>query len=74
VVVYMSQASGGLDVKDGTTQPKAMGFRDYGVGAQILAALGLQQIRLLSSTMRRVVALDGYGLEIIETVPLRKDD
>ena len=47
-----------------------MSFRDYGIGAQILVALGLRKIRLLSGTSRRVVGLDGYGLEIIEQVPL----
>ncbi|BET67476.1 bifunctional 3,4-dihydroxy-2-butanone-4-phosphate synthase/GTP cyclohydrolase II [Opitutales bacterium ASA1] len=48
----------------------AMDFRDYGIGAQILVALGLRKIRLLSGTSRRVVALDGYGLEIVEQEPL----
>lgn len=47
-----------------------MSFRDYGLGAQILGQLGLKRIRLLSNSQRRVVALDGYGLEIVEVVPL----
>jgi 3,4-dihydroxy 2-butanone 4-phosphate synthase/GTP cyclohydrolase II len=47
-----------------------MSFRDYGIGAQILVALGLGQIRLLSNSARRVVGLDGYGLEIVEQVAL----
>ena len=47
-----------------------MGFRDYGIGAQILVALGLCKIRLLSNSTRKVVGLDGYGLEIVEQVPL----
>jgi 3,4-dihydroxy 2-butanone 4-phosphate synthase/GTP cyclohydrolase II len=50
--------------------PPPMGFRDYGIGAQILAALGLGKIRLLSNSTRKVVALDGYGLEIVELVPV----
>ena len=50
--------------------PPAMGLRDYGIGAQVLAALGLNKIRLLSNSTRRVVGLDGYGLEIVEQVPL----
>jgi len=49
-----------------------MSFREYGLGAQILVALGLRKIRLMSGTMRRVVGLDGYGLEIVEQVPLRR--
>lgn len=47
-----------------------MSFRDYGLGAQILRLLGLEQIRLLSNSQRKVVGLDGYGLEIVEQVPL----
>jgi 3,4-dihydroxy 2-butanone 4-phosphate synthase/GTP cyclohydrolase II len=47
-----------------------MSFRDYGIGAQILVALGLKKIRLLSGSTRRVVGLDGYGLEIVEKVTL----
>ncbi len=49
---------------------KPMGLRDYGIGAQILSALGLCEIRLLSNTDRKVVALDGYRLKIVEQVPL----
>ena len=47
-----------------------MSFRDYGLGAQILSQLGLQRIRLLSNSQRKVVGLDGYGLEIVEQVAL----
>jgi len=52
-------------------QPPPMGLRDYGIGAQILVALGLRKIRLLSGTAaRHVVGLEGYGLEIVEQVPV----
>jgi 3,4-dihydroxy 2-butanone 4-phosphate synthase/GTP cyclohydrolase II len=47
-----------------------MSFRDYGIGAQILTALGLRKIRLLSNSPRKVVGLDGYDLEIVELVPV----
>lgn len=47
-----------------------MSLRDYGTGAQILRALGLSRIRLLSNSTRKVVGLDGYGLEIVEQMPL----
>jgi 3,4-dihydroxy 2-butanone 4-phosphate synthase/GTP cyclohydrolase II len=56
-----------LTAKPGDAPPP-MSFRDYGIGAQILAALGLKKIRLLSNSTRKVVALDGYGLEIVEQV------
>jgi 3,4-dihydroxy 2-butanone 4-phosphate synthase/GTP cyclohydrolase II len=70
VLLYMQQVHGGLDLKKGTLKASPMGFRDYGIGAQILVALGLNKIRLLSSTPRKVVALEGYNLEIVEQVPL----
>ncbi len=73
VVLYMQPPNPGetilrcLAAKPGETPPP-MSFRDYGIGAQILAALGLAKIRLLSHSTRKVVGLDGYGLEIVETV------
>jgi len=45
-------------------------LRDYGIGAQILADLGLHQIRLLTNNSKKVVALEGYGLKVTETVPI----
>ncbi len=52
----------------------ALGFppdlRDYGVGAQILADLGLHNIRLLTNNLKKVIGLESYGLKIVETVPL----
>ena len=75
VVLYIEQAQGGIRIqeKDGTAALKTVGpakmdFRDYGIGAQILVALGLKKIRLLSGTNRKVVGLDGYDLEIVEQV------
>lgn len=44
--------------------------RDYGVGAQILRALGISKIRLLSNNPKKRVGLLGYGLEIVETLPI----
>ena len=45
-------------------------FREYGIGAQILRDLGVRKIRLISNFNRRLISLPGYGLEIVETVPL----
>ena len=48
-----------------------MDLREYGLGAQILADLGIQRIRLLTNNPRKVVGLDGYNLEIIEQLPIK---
>jgi len=48
-----------------------MDLREYGLGAQILTDLGLKTIKLLTNNPRKVVGLEGYGLQIIEQVPIR---
>lgn len=45
-------------------------LRDYGIGAQILADLGLHRIRLLTNNPKKVIGLEGYGLKVVETVPI----
>jgi 3,4-dihydroxy 2-butanone 4-phosphate synthase/GTP cyclohydrolase II len=54
---------------------KILGFpsdlRDYGIGAQILADLGVQKIKLLTNNPKKIIGLEGYGLQIIERVPLK---
>ena len=48
-----------------------MDLREYGLGAQILADLGLKTIRLLTNNPKKVVGLEGYGLEIVEQLPIQ---
>lgn len=52
----------------------ALGFqddlRDYGIGAQILLDLGVRQIRLMTNNPKKIVGLEGYGLNVVERVPI----
>lgn len=61
----------GLDTVEAN---EALGFesdiRDYGIGAQILADLGVRNIRLLTNNPRKVIGLEGYGLQVVETLPI----
>ena len=71
VIVYMEQNGRMQEALIGEDRPapgSRINLRDYGIGAQILTALGLRKIRLMSHSQRRVVGLDGYGLEIVEQV------
>ena len=46
-------------------------LRHYGVGAQILADLGIKKIRLLTNNPKKIVGLEGYGLQVVERVPIQ---
>ena len=46
-------------------------LRDYGIGAQILRDLGLRKLNLLTNNPKKIVGLDGYGLEVVERVQLQ---
>jgi 3,4-dihydroxy 2-butanone 4-phosphate synthase/GTP cyclohydrolase II len=53
---------------------EALGFkadlRDYGIGAQILSSLGVRQVRLMTNNPRKIAGLKGYGLQVVERVPI----
>lgn len=63
-------------LKDELTEKADQGgrfLRDYGIGAQILLDLGVQEMVLLSNTERHIVGLEGYGLKVVETRPVPRE-
>ncbi len=84
VVVYIAPGGdlarelGALRAHDERSAPHATdqrgekphALRDYGLGAQVLRELGVRRIRLLTNNPRKIAGIEGYGLEVVEQVPL----
>jgi len=68
---YKLQIEKGLDTVEANLR---LGFeadrRDYGIGSQILRDLGLRKLRIMTNNPRKIVGLEGFGLEIVDRVPL----
>jgi len=70
IQAYAMQDEGADTVEANTRLGYKPDQRDYGIGAQILVALGIKRIRLITNNPRQFFGLGGYGLEIIERIPL----
>jgi 3,4-dihydroxy 2-butanone 4-phosphate synthase / GTP cyclohydrolase II len=55
-----------IHLSDGTSEA----LRDFGLGAQVLADLGLKKIRLMIHTDRKIAAIEGFGIEVVERIPI----
>jgi len=68
---YALQRDQGLDTVEANLE---LGFkddlRDYGIGAQILVDLGVKKMRLLTNNLKKMVGLEGYGLSVVEQIPI----
>ena len=79
VVVALHAAAPGslsraIDLRSGKPSETGPALRSYGIGAQILAALGIHDMVLLTNTHHSPVALSGYGLSIVDERPIELEE
>jgi 3,4-dihydroxy 2-butanone 4-phosphate synthase / GTP cyclohydrolase II len=72
LVEELSAVTGQLRLAEDPNRGKASGgpLRDYGLGAQVLRDLGIRRLRLLTNNPKKIAGIQGYGLEVVESVPL----
>ncbi|MDO8648847.1 MAG: bifunctional 3,4-dihydroxy-2-butanone-4-phosphate synthase/GTP cyclohydrolase II [Candidatus Peregrinibacteria bacterium] len=71
VRAYSLQQSEGLDTVEANVRlGLPVDLREYGVGAQILKDIGVGKLRLLTNNPKKIIGLDGFGLEVVEQVPI----
>jgi 3,4-dihydroxy 2-butanone 4-phosphate synthase/GTP cyclohydrolase II len=51
-------------------RPRESGFREFGLGAQVLKSLGIRRIRVMTNHARKIIGLEGFGIEVVGSVPL----
>ena len=68
---YHLQQTEGLDTVEANVRlGLPVDLREYGIGAQILRDIGVHKMRLLTNNPKKIVGLDGYGLEVVEQLPI----
>ena len=51
-------------------RPRESGFREFGLGAQVLKSIGVRRIRVMTNNARKIIGLEGFGIEVVGSVPL----
>ena len=69
----LARMTSDLGKSDGSKSDKGGELREMGTGAQILLDLGVRRLRLMTNNLRKIVGLEGYGLEVVERVPIQMD-